>query len=81
MSSKYDKSKKWYPTDNPALLGAMAQWMAFADGITATASAARLHDGLFYDFDIDACREGAYRLFRILDEHLWFGEKQGWDWV
>jgi glutathione S-transferase len=81
LSSKYDKSKKWYPTDNPALLGAIAQWMAFADGITATASAARLHDGLFYDFDIDACREGAHRLFRILDEHLWFGEKQGWDWV
>ena len=81
LASKYDKSKKWYPTDNPALLGMMAQWMAFADGITATSSAARLHDALFYDFDIDACRLGAHRLFRILDEHLWFGEKQGWDWI
>ena len=42
----------WYPRDDPKLLGEIGQWLAFADGITATASAARLHDGLFYELDV-----------------------------
>lgn len=81
LASKYDPSGKWYPTADPSLLGEMAQWMAFADGITATSSAARLHDGLFYDLDVEAARAGAHRLFRILDEHLWFGEQEGREWM
>ncbi|MER9435274.1 glutathione S-transferase [Mesorhizobium sp. M0618] len=81
LAAKFDPSKSWYPLDNPALLGEISQWLAFADGITGTASAARLHDSLFYDFDIDAARAGAHRLFRILDEHLWFGEQQGRNWI
>ncbi|MCR9138891.1 MAG: glutathione S-transferase family protein [Alphaproteobacteria bacterium] len=81
LAAKYDPSGNWYPVDDPAKLGDISQWLAFADGITSTASAARLHEGLFYDFDIDACRAGAHRLFRILDEHLWFAEKQDRDWI
>lgn len=81
LAAKYDTADTWYPRDNPELLGEINQWLAFADGITSTASAARLHDALFYDFDIDAARAGAHRLFRILDEHLWFGERQGRQWI
>lgn len=81
LAARYDQSKEWYPVDDPKLLGEIGQWLAFADGITSTSSAARLHDGLFYDFDIDAARAGAHRLFRILDEHLWFGEQAGREWV
>ena len=42
---------------------------------------ARLHDALFYThIDADAARTGAHKLFRILDEHLFFAEEmdQGW---
>ena len=81
LAAKYDPSNSWCPQGKPALLGEISQWLAFADGITSTSSAARLHDALFYDFDIDAARAGAHRLFRILDEHLWFGEQQGRDWI
>lgn len=81
LAEKYDGSGEWYPRGDAARVGEVNQWLAFADGITATSSAARLHEGLFYDFDIDACRKGAHRLFRILDEHLWFAEKQGQDWI
>jgi glutathione S-transferase len=81
LASKYDQAGTWYPRDNPEFLGEISQWLAFADGITSTASAARLHDGLFYDFDIDAVRAGAHRLFRILDEHLWFAEQEGRQWL
>jgi glutathione S-transferase len=81
LAARYDASRQWYPVDDPRRLGEVSQWLSFADGITATASAARLHDGLFYEFDIEACRAGAHRLFRILDEHLWFGEQEGRDWI
>lgn len=81
LAARHDASRQWYPVDDARRLGEVAQWLSFADGITATASAARLHDGLFYDVDIEACRAGAHRLFRILDEHLWFGEQEGRDWL
>jgi glutathione S-transferase len=81
LASKYDPSGKWYPRDDAGLLGRITMWLAFADQITATASAARLHDGLFYDLDIDKARAGAHALFRILDEHLWFAEQTGDQWI
>ena len=81
LAARYDASGTWYPRDDARLLGEISQWLAFADGITSTSSAARLHDGLFYDLDIDAARAGAQRLFRILDEHLWFGEQEGRNWL
>ncbi len=81
LAAKYDEDRLWYPTGDPALLGEVAQWMAFAEGTTNTASAARLHDNLGYEFDIEAVRAGAHRLFRVLDEHLWFQEQQGLSWV
>ncbi|MEP3895221.1 MAG: glutathione S-transferase family protein [Litorimonas sp.] len=82
LAAKYDPSGLWYPTGAPAQLGQVSQWLAFADQFTATASAARLHDGLFYtQIDADAARAGAHRLFRILDEHLFFTEEQGQTWI
>ena len=81
IAARYDPAGTWYPRDNPKLIGEIGQWLAFADGITATASAARLHDGLFYELDVEAARAGAHRLFRILDEHLWFREQEGRDWI
>jgi glutathione S-transferase len=81
LATKYDSSAQWYPVGDPELLGETASWMLFAEGTTNTASAARLHVNLGYDFDIDAVRDGAHRLFRVLDEHLWFREKEGLEWV
>lgn len=81
LAEKYDRTGQWYPRGDPARIGEIGQWLAFADAITGTASAARLHEGMFYDVDIEACRKGAHRLFRILDEHLWFAEQRGDDWI
>lgn len=82
IASKFDPTCTWYPRDDPAMLGQVSQWLAFADGITATSSVARLHDSLFYsNVDIKAVRAGAHRLFRILDEHLFFTEEAGQDWI
>ncbi len=81
LAARYDRTGEWYPCSQPRLLGEVSQWLAFAEGITATASAARLHDALSYDLDAEAARAGAHRLFRILDEHLWFGEKEKRAWI
>ena len=81
LATKYDDGLKWYPTQQAELQGEVSQWMMFSEGTTNTASAARLHDSLGYEFDIDACRSGAHRLFRVLDEHLWFREQQNLPWL
>lgn len=81
LAATYDERGRWYPTADPRRLGETAQWLVFAEGTTATASAARLHVNLGYDADIEACRAGAHRLFRVLDEHLWFREREGLDWL
>ena len=80
LAAKYDASGQWYPRDAETL-GRISMWLAFADRITATASAARLHDGMHYDFDIEQCRADAHALFRVLDEHLWFTEAAGARWI
>ncbi len=81
LAARYDKTGRWYPVDDPRVLGETASWLLFAEGTTNTASAARLYVNLGYDFEIDAVRAGAHRLFGVLDEHLWFREREGLDWV
>ena len=81
LAAKYDFSGRWHPTGDARTLGEIAMWLAFADGITATASAARLHDGLAFELDVGEARSGAHALFRVLDEHLWFAEQEGRDWL
>ena len=82
LSKKYDKTESWYPIDHPEKIGLISQWLAFADSITGSASAARLHDTFFYtNFDIEKCRAVAHSQFRILDEHLYFQEELGNAWI
>lgn len=81
LAAYYDGSGKWYPLKEPKRLGQIQSWLAFADSLTATCSAARLHDAMFFSFDIDRVRAGAERLLRILDEHLWFAERHGASWL
>lgn len=80
LAKKYDMSGQWFP-DDPAVTAEILRWHAVADDITATSSAARLALGYSYPFDIEKSQKGAHRIFRILDEHLWFGEKSGRDWL
>lgn len=80
LALKYDGTRLWFPAD-PAILAEVEFWHGFADRLTDTASAARLVMGMFYSFDLEAAQTGAHRLFRQLDEHLWFAERAGRDWL
>lgn len=81
LAARYDSSGNWYPINAGALPGKIQQWLSFADGLTGTISAARLHDAMFFDLNVENARAGATRLLRILDEHLWFAEQAGQDWL
>ncbi|NVM91214.1 glutathione S-transferase [Variovorax sp. SG517] len=81
LASRYDPQGRWYP-DEPSLRGEVAQWLATADELTRTASAARLHDALgYHHLDIDACRTGARAVFRVLDDHLAERATEGLRWL
>jgi len=45
------------------------------------ATMARLHDMLGRSLDIEAARDGAHRLFRILDDHLTEREIEAKQWI
>ncbi len=81
LATTYDNSGKWYPLNHSELLGQIQSWLAFADSITATCSAARLHDAMFYTINIHKARHDGEHLLRILDEHLWFREQENADWI
>ena len=80
LASKYDTAHTWYPED-PRRQGEIAMWLSFAGGEIMNSSAARLHDMLFYDFDIDKVRAAAHAAFRVLDDHLTNREMQDRNWI
>jgi len=81
LAGRYDPTQRWCPREDAAGLATLVSWLSFADGLTATAGLARLHDTLFYAADIEQCRRGAHRALRVLDEHLWFAEQEGRQWI
>ena len=80
LAQRYDPGRTWHPAD-AVCAGKIAMWLAFADSLTATVSTARLHDAMFFEADAARARAGAHRLLRVLDEHLWFAEREGADWL
>ena len=80
LATAYGESR-WYRNGNAKYAGEVAQWLAHADTITATASAARLHDMLNYSLDVDAARAGAHAAFRVMDDHLAQCEFDGDGWL
>jgi glutathione S-transferase len=81
LASRYDPTGRWCPREEAAALGRICMWLGFAENLTVTAGAARMHDTMFYDVDIAQCRSRAQALFRVLEEHLWFAEQEGEDWL
>ena len=81
LATQYDPTGHWYPRDSAASIGQIGMWLSFAQSLTASAGAARQHDTMFYEVDVDKCRTEAHSLLRVLDEHLWFNERAGHAWL
>jgi len=80
LASRYGAGTQWYP-DEPRVRGNITMWLLTADDLTRTASAARLHDMLGYELDVDRCRAGAHALLRLIDDHLADAEIVGQEWL
>jgi glutathione S-transferase len=80
LARKYDQTGLWHPVD-AAITADVLRWHGVADGITSTAAASRLALNFGHDYDIPRAQREAHRIFRLMDEHLWFGEREGRDWL
>ncbi|WP_454740426.1 glutathione S-transferase family protein [Cupriavidus necator] len=80
LASRYDETLSWFPMD-PEARGQVVSWLAVADDITRTASAARLHDALGYQLDVETARRDTHVLFRRIDDHLAEAEIAGRGWL
>ena len=80
VASRYDSSSAWYPAE-ARVRGNITLWLMTADELTRTASAARLHDMLGYELDIERARAGAHELLRLMDDHLADAEMTGQQWL
>jgi glutathione S-transferase len=81
LASRYDPAGQWgYGTD-PIRNARIAEWLGFATDLTGSIGAARLHDAFGFDLDAESARKTGKRLLRVLDEHLWFQERQDHPWL
>src|SRR6185437_11325243 len=66
-------------------LGELTGWLGFAQAFAASSGAARL--GVSFGWPggdsgpADRLRATAHRQLRVLDDHLWFAELGGQDWL
>lgn len=59
----------------------LTAWLAIAKRLGASAGLARLTVNFGYDHDLPALQRAAHVELRRIDEHLWFQERQGRDWL
>ena len=59
----------------------LTRWLATAKRLGASAGRARLTVNFGYDHDLAALQHAAHIELRTIDEHLWFGEREGRDWL
>jgi glutathione S-transferase len=69
LAGKYDAARAWLPQD-PAELGRVMQWLAFAGGDLQPASLARAHALLEAEADEQHVSHASRRAFRIMDDHM-----------
>lgn len=80
LANRYDDCGQWLPRE-PEAFGQVMMWLMFAGGELMASSAARLHDALGYDLDIDATRAKAHAAFQVLDDHLTERALSGGIWI
>jgi len=80
LASRYDPQRRWYP-DHPATRGRIGLWLATAEDITRTVSAARLHLGFAYPADLAACQRAGRAVLRLLDDQLAENRHAGQAWL
>lgn len=81
LASKPESDDRWFPTQGAPLYLLVLRWLDFSRQLTAIAGVARTGVAFGWDADLPVLQAEAHDLLRHLDEHLWFGERQGRDWL
>jgi glutathione S-transferase len=79
LAEKYDPSGRWQAGSQMSPL--VSRWLHFSLALSASSGVARTGVAFGWDADLPRLQAEAHKLLRQLDEHLWFGEKQGRDWL
>jgi len=78
LAARHDASGQWLPKDG---LAAVTQWLAISARLAASIGAARMALAKTEDFNLAPLQTEGRRLLRVVDEHLWFAERNGADWL
>lgn len=79
LANRHDPEGHWLPRDDR--FGPTVAWLAFAGGELMALSAARLHDMLGYDLDVETARRNGRAALRVLDDHLADRAIEGAGWI
>lgn len=77
LAGKFDPADRWLPLAAAGLDAGAREWLAMSGQLRDSAGNARLAVNFGYDHDLGALQREAHRLLRRIDEHLWFGEREG----
>jgi len=80
LASAYDMGGYWYPDDAPTR-GRIQLWLAMADDLTRSISAARLHYSFGHAADLAQCDRTAHASLRLLDDSLAENQYNGQRWL
>jgi len=80
LAEDHDAGRNWLPPQ-PALLPLALQWLGIAARLSASSGAARMALAKTEEIDLEALRSTALPIMRMIDEHLWFGERMGHEWL
>jgi glutathione S-transferase len=78
LAETRDPSGAWYPGH---LRSEVEEWLGTAQLLSESAGAARLVVNFDYNDDLAGAQHEAHSLLREIDERLWFGEREGHNWL
>lgn len=80
LAEHHDTGRNWLP-EQSGMLSLVLQWLGIAARLSGSSGAARMALSKTDEIDLAASQVAAHRLMRMIDEHLWFGERMGQDWL
>lgn len=81
LAGQYDAGGLWGPGHSPEADRQVNDWLAVSRQLSASSGVARTGIAFGWDADLPVLQAEAHSLLRQLDEHLWFGEKLGRNWL
>jgi len=80
LAATYDGTARWLPRA-PGPMAGVLHWLAVSGRLGASIGVARMALAKTEEMALEPLQAEAHRLLRVIDEHLWFAERRGEDWL